>query len=240
MAQRRSSPSVMAVAARKPDEEKGGPYRQSILNHLTFGLSKDMYSATSQGQVQRRRPLGEGGHDQELDQHPAAVLPGGREARLLPLPGIPPRPAPQFVPDQPRPCRAVPRGCRRPGHLIGGGAGARVGRRPRQRRPGKARRLLPRFHGHLAIPLLRVRHTIRIRHILPEDHGRLADRSAGQLAPVRQFLGIPPGRAPLSRPLLRPGSRPTAARAAGTRSAWTETDEILAMAYDYPVPGIQK
>ena len=27
--------------------DKGGPYRQSILNHLTFGLSKDMYSATS-------------------------------------------------------------------------------------------------------------------------------------------------------------------------------------------------
>jgi starch phosphorylase len=47
MAPKRSKPSVMAVAARKPDEEKGGPYRQSILNHLTFGLSKDMYSATS-------------------------------------------------------------------------------------------------------------------------------------------------------------------------------------------------
>ena len=47
MTQKRSDASLIAVAARKAAEEKGGPYRQSILNHLTFGLSKDMYSATS-------------------------------------------------------------------------------------------------------------------------------------------------------------------------------------------------
>ena len=47
-----------------------------------------------------------------------------------------------------------------------------------QRRPGQARRLLPRLDGDAAVSLLRIRHPLRIRYIQPEDQGRLPVGSA--------------------------------------------------------------
>ena len=81
----------------------------------------------------------------------------------------------------------------------GGGRGAR------QRRPGPACGLLHGLHGHHEDPGLRLRHPLRIRHVLPEDHQRLPGREPGQLAALRQSVGVRAAHAPLPGQLLRPG-----------------------------------
>jgi xylulose-5-phosphate/fructose-6-phosphate phosphoketolase len=54
--------------------------------------------------------------------------------------------------------------------------------RPRQRRPGPARRLLHGLPGHAADPGHRLRHPLRVRHLRPGHRRRLAGREGRHLA----------------------------------------------------------
>ncbi len=71
-----------------------------------------------------------------------------------------------------------------------------AGRRPGQRRPRPAGRLLPRLAGHARHARLRLRHQLRIRPVSSGDPPRRADREGRQLAHLRHALGdrTRPGR----------------------------------------------
>ncbi len=123
------------------------------------------------------------------------------------------------------------------GYRLEDAARGRVGRRPRQRRPRPAGRVLPRLAGHAGLPVLRLRHPLRLRHLPPAHRQRRAGRGARRLAALRQSVGDPaPGR-PVPRAVLRPGRRLHRRRRAGwSTSGWTPSD-VLATPYDTPIPG---
>lgn len=52
--------------------------------------------------------------------------------------------------------------------------------------------LLPRLHGHAGAGSLRVRHPLRVRHLQPEDPGRVAGMDGG----VQPFSSPGPAEAP--------------------------------------------
>ena len=112
-----------------------------------------------------------------------------------------------------------------------------AGRRPRQRRPGAAGRLLPRFHGHHVDPGLRLRHPLRVRHLPAEDRGRRAGGDPGQLAPLPQPLGDGPPGAPAPGQVLRQGDHDDRSTGRAARYDWVDTEDVMAMAYDIPIPG---
>ena len=64
-----------------------------------------------------------------------------------------------------------------------------------------------RQHGQPGHRRLRLRHPLRARPVPPGPRRWLAGRAAGELAGVRQSLGVRAARGRLSRPLLRHGAR---------------------------------
>ena len=113
-----------------------------------------------------------------------------------------------------------------------------AGRRARQRRPRPARRLLPRLDGHARHPRLRLRHPLRVRHLPPA-----ASWTARQVEMPDNWLrdGNPWEIARPERTYpVQFGGRVERCRASdGARRAstgWTPSD-VLAMAYDTPIPG---
>ena len=113
-----------------------------------------------------------------------------REAGLLSEPRVPDRPAARRCDAQPRAARAGHRGLARARRRPGGRARGRARRSTRQWRPRPARRLLPRQHGEPRHRRLRLRHPLRARPVPPGPRRRLAGRAAGELAGVRQSLGV--------------------------------------------------
>ena len=83
-------------------------------------------------------------------------------------------------------------------------ASLRTRRRAGQRRPGPPRRLLPRRHGHAGHSRLRIRHSLRLRHVPPDHRRRPASRGARLLAHPRQPLGIRTARGRLQSAVRRP------------------------------------
>ena len=111
-----------------------------------------------------------------------------------------------------------------------------MGRGPRQRRPRPARRVLPRLAGHPGLPLVRLRHPLRLRHLPPAHRQRRPGRGAGRLAPLRQSVGDPAHGRSVPGQVLRPG--PVLRRRAGPAyEGWLDTHDVLATPYDTPVPG---
>ena len=129
------------------------------------------------------------------------------QARLLPLAGIPDRPADVGRDEQPRPHRHHPG--RAPGTRGRSRrrAGGRARCRARQWRPRTAGRLLHGEHGQHRPPGHGLRHPLRSRPVPPVLRGRLAARGAGDLARRGQPLGIPPARGDLRRSASAGASR---------------------------------
>ena len=88
-----------------------------------------------------------------------------------------------------------------------------------QRRPRPARRLLPRFDGDAVAAGLRLRHPLRVRHVQAAHRERLAGRASGQLAALRQSLGVPAARSAVPGEVRRP--RRAVHRRAGRARAFT-------------------
>ena len=84
---------------------------------------------------------------------------------------------------------------------------ARARRRSRKRRSRKACRLLSRRSRDRRLPRDRLLHSLRIRHLPPEDRRRLAGRAARQLAPRRFLLAGPAPRAADRDPFRRQSPR---------------------------------
>ena len=89
----------------------------------------------------------------------------------------------------------------------------------------------------LGLPGVRVRHPVRVRHLLPADRPGVPDGNAGQLAPLRQPLGVRAAGIPLPGQILRQGEAVLPMTAGTFHSDWVDADEIMAMAYDTPIPG---
>ena len=109
-----------------------------------------------------------------------------------------------------------------------------AGRRPGQRRARAAGRLLPRLDGHAAAPGHGLRPALRIRH-LPADHrGRLAARTAGQLAAAARSVGGRPPAGDGGGPARTARSRCAAARFARSSAS---RRSLLGIPFDRPVVG---
>ena len=135
----------------------------------------------------RPRPRPRGGDRPDAGR---AALPDGG----LPLRRVPARAAPHEQPPQPRQRRTDAPGARR-ARLGPRRAGRRGGgARPRQRRPRAARVVLHGLDGVSGRPGPRIRHPLRVRHLRPDDQGRLAGRNHRQVAPERQSVGDPAAR----------------------------------------------
>ena len=101
---------------------------------------------------------------------------------------------------------------------------ARAGtrRRPGQRRARPPGGVLPRLDGHDAAPGHGLRAALRVRHLPPDDPGRLAARAAGQLAappgPVGGGAAARAGRGQ-AQLLVRAARRQLARRSPASRPA---------------------
>ncbi len=139
-----------------------------------------------------------------LAQDDRSPLRGQSQIRLLPLGRVPAgqaaAPEPALHGHDRTGSRSV--GNVRPG--LGGlhRPGCRAG--PGQRRPGPPGGLLPRFAGHAGYSGGRLRHPLRVRHLQADLRGRLAGGEAGQVAALREPVGVPAagrhGRGRLRRP----------------------------------------
>ena len=94
-----------------------------------------------------------------------------------------------------RPAGRVREGAARAGLRARGPARGGVGRGARQRRPGPARRVLPRLDGHPRLSVLRVRPALRLRHLPPAHRQRRPGGGGRRLAALRQPVGDRRGRA---------------------------------------------
>ena len=116
-----------------------------------------------------------------------------------------------------------------------------VGRRPRQRRPRPAGRLLPRLAGHARLPVLRLRPPLRLRH-LPPAHRRTAPRSR---CPTAGCATATRGRSPRTGDRFRVQFYGRVARVRRTRAGrltneWVDTQDVLATPYDTPDPRLRQ
>ena len=127
------------------------------------------------------------------------------QAGLLSLHGVSARPLSQEQPHQHADRGAVQPGPQAARLHAGGDRGARMGCGSRERRSRTTRLLLHGFLCHVQAPGLRVRHPLRLRHLLPGDRERLPGGEMRQLAPTRRPLGIRKARAHVRGALLREG-----------------------------------
>ena len=164
---------------------------------------------------------------------------GGHEACLLPLPGIPPRPASQLVPDQPRPFPTSTarrstwwisrsRRCSNTSGTPPSGMGGWEGLQPVFSIPWPPCGTPATATAYGTNTAFSQRITDGWQTEAPDNWLRYGN-----------FWEFPRAGASLPGPLLRSGSDPRQLKRPGKIPTWTETDEILAMAYDYPVPGYQ-
>ena len=136
-----------------------------------------------------RRPLGARRALAALDPHGGDVRAAQRQARLLPLDGVPHRPLAGQQRHEPAAGSLGPRSRGPQAPRLAGSAGAGAGRRARQRRPRSPRRVLPGLDGDAGAARHGLRAALRVRHLQAVDAERLAARRAGQLAATGRSLG---------------------------------------------------
>ena len=125
------------------------------------------------------------------------------QAGLLPLAGIPDRPAVHRRAEQYGPAAGVRGRARRSRRRARRSAQMRAGRGARQWRPRAARGLLHGEHGDAGDPRHRLRHPLRFRPVPPDHRAGLAAGISRRMAELRQPLGIPAAGSGLSRPFRR-------------------------------------
>ena len=116
-------------------------------------------------------------------------------------------------------------------------AGLRGGARPGQRRPGPARRLLPRLAGDPGAPVDRLRHPLRVRHLRPGDPRRLAGREDRQLAGATETLGRSTSPTPATSSTGAGTPSSTRTSPATHRVRWIPQQVIKGVSYDTPIQG---
>src|SRR6185436_851206 len=145
--------------------------------------------------VRGRRPLGARRALPALGPHGGDVRAAERQARLLPLDGVPHRALARQQRHEPAARPGGPRGGVAPAAGMAGAPGAGARCRSRQRRPRPPRRVLPGLDGDAGAARDGLRPALRVRHLLAVHSQRLAARGAGQLAaPGRSVGGRAAGR----------------------------------------------
>ena len=171
-----------------------------------------------------------------LAEDPADLRPREPQAGLLPVDGVPHRPVAGQQHHQPAGRAARPaRPCEREGLDLARAGRAGAGRRPGQRRPGPAGRLLHRLAGHAADPGDRLRPALRVRHLPPGDPATAARSSSpttGCAGPTRGRSSGPRETVEVPRQLRR-----SSCTAAARGSIPNRPTVLLGIPYDRPVVG---
>ena len=180
-------PDMIKPAPRATDPET---IRAEILEKLAYSIGKDPAVAKRHDWLNATVLAL---RDRIIDRWMESTkrrLPGQGEAGLLPVARIPHRPAAARCAEQSRTHRRLHQGAAGPQrrHRPRRGAGARRG--ARQWRPRAACRLLHGEHGEPRHSRLWLWHPLQSRPVPPEDQGRLAGGTAGELAGARQPVGI--------------------------------------------------
>ena len=154
----------------------------------------------------------------------------GREARLLPVVGVPHRPQPGPVPDEHGPARGGGGAGGRPRLRPGRDSGARGRSRPGQRRPGPAGGVFHGLAGDAGAARDRLRHPLRLRHVRAAHRRRPPGRAARQLAAARQRLGAAAPRGRADRSTSAAASMFQHDRDGRLRADWVDTRDVIGAA----------
>ena len=176
---------------------------REIVERLTYRIGKDPKVAKPHDWLQAAILVDARPRHRALDAVDPRHLRGRREARLLPQPRVPDRPADARRRLEPRADRADARGAEGARRRLRRHRRARARRGARQRRPRAAGGLLHGEHGDRRHPRLWLRHPLPPRAVPPGDRRRLPGRAARDLARARQPVGVRPARERLRDRLRR-------------------------------------
>ena len=193
--------------------------REAILNKLTYSCSKTPSNAGALRLVFGHRARGPRPHGRPLAGVRAADRAQARQARVLPLDRIPDRAAAVRFADQPPAAWNRARSAGQPRRRSRPASQARTRRSARQRRPGPACGLLHGQHGGAGGAGLRLRHPLRAWPVHAANSRRLAARTAGALARVRQSVGVRTARDRVFRFASAAASNMSAAEQTARRAA---------------------
>ena len=161
-----------------------------------------------------------------------------RQARLLPVDGVPDRPA---ALEQPARTWGSTRSAARRSRTSSSTSIASASSSPTRRSATAASaRLAACFLDSMATlspARIRLRHPLRIRHVHAAHRARLPDRAPGQLAARTAIPGSFPGPRCSSRSSSAAASSQFTDERGDARFHWVDTEDVMAMAFDTPVPG---
>ena len=126
------------------------------------------------------------------------------------------------------------------GYRPRGPARGRVGRGPRQRRPRPAGGVLPRLAGDARLPVLRLRHPLRLRHLPPADRRRRSRSSSRTPGSATATRGRSPAPATCSASSSTAGSTRTPTPRAGWSTSGSTPRTSWRRPYDTPDPRLRR